>query len=95
VIQFLASGHLKLGSLKGAYETAFGQEAVMSEVSVFRQYAEEAMRDSKVAGEAEKRDLEELACTWAQAALMGDRVFGSSWSPDERSASNDQKKEAR
>ena len=67
----------------------------MSEVSVFRQYAEEAMCDSsKVASEAEKRTLEELACTWAQAALMSDRVFGSSWSPSERSASNDQKKEA-
>jgi len=67
----------------------------MSEVSVFRQYAKEAMRDSsKAASEAEKRTLEALACTWAQASLLSDRVFGSSWSPSERSVSNDQKKEA-
>jgi hypothetical protein len=56
-------------------------EAVMSEVSVFRLYAKEAMRDASTAVDAsEKRALEELACTWAQAALMSDRVFGSSWS---------------
>jgi hypothetical protein len=39
------------------------------------------MRDASTAVDAsEKRALEELACTWAQAALMSDRVFGSSWS---------------
>jgi hypothetical protein len=51
----------------------------MSEASTFRLYAEEAMRESSnAAGEAERRALEELAVIWAQAALMSDRVFGSS-----------------
>ena len=54
----------------------------MSESSVFRLYAEEAMRDSlNAVGETDKRDLQELAVIWAQAALMSDRVLGSSWSP--------------
>ena len=54
----------------------------MSDASAFRLYAEEAMRESLNAGdEAEKRGLEELAVIWAQAALMSDRVLGSSWSP--------------
>jgi hypothetical protein len=58
------------------------QEAVMSDASGFRLYAEEAMRGSSNAvDEAEKRGLEELAVIWAQAALMSDRVLGSSWSP--------------
>jgi hypothetical protein len=56
----------------------------MSEVSVFRLYAEEALRGASTAVNAsEKRSLEELACTWAQAALISDRVFGSSWAPSE------------
>ena len=51
----------------------------MSDASVFHMFAEEAMRDlSKAATEAKRRALEELACTWAQAASMSDRVFGSS-----------------
>ena len=54
----------------------------MSDASGFRLYAEEAMRGSSNAvDEAEKRGLEELAVIWAQAALMSDRVLGSSWSP--------------
>jgi hypothetical protein len=54
----------------------------MSDASAFRLYAEEAMRGSSNAvDEAEKQGLEELAVIWAQAALMSDRVFGSSWSP--------------
>ena len=54
----------------------------MSESSVFRLYAEEAMRDSlNAVGETDKRDLQELAVIWAQAALMSDRVFGSSFTP--------------
>ena len=58
------------------------QEAVMSEVSVFRLYAKEAMRSASTAvDESEKRTLEELAVIWAQAALMSDRVFGSSFTP--------------
>ena len=57
----------------------------MSDASVFRLFAEEAMRNSsKAASEAEKRALEELACTWSQAALMSDRVFGSSFSASPR-----------
>jgi len=49
----------------------------MSDASMFRQFAEEAMcGSSKTTNEAYKRALEELA--WAQAALMSDRVLGSS-----------------
>jgi hypothetical protein len=49
----------------------------MSESNLFRQYAEEAMHDaSKAKSENEKLALEALACTWAQAALMSDFVFG-------------------
>jgi hypothetical protein len=51
---------------------------VMSEASVFRLYAEEALRaSSKVSSTAEKQALEDLACTWATAALASDRVFGT------------------
>ena len=51
----------------------------MSQASVFRLYAEEAMRElSNATGEVEKRALEELAVIWGQAALMSERVFGSS-----------------
>ena len=54
----------------------------MSEVSVCRLYAKEAMRGASTAVNlTEKRALEELACTWAQAALMSDRVLGSSFTP--------------
>jgi hypothetical protein len=49
----------------------------MSDASVFRLFAEEAMRGAANApNEDEKRALEELSCTWAQAALMSDGVFG-------------------
>jgi hypothetical protein len=52
----------------------------MSEADLFRQYASEAMRESsKATSESEKRTLIGLACTWAQAALMSDRVLGSSF----------------
>jgi hypothetical protein len=51
----------------------------MSDTNVFRQFAKEAMRGSaKAANGDEKRALEELACTWTQAALMSERVFGPS-----------------
>jgi hypothetical protein len=54
----------------------------ISDAYVFRLFAREAMRDSiEAVSQDEKRALEELACTWAQAALTSDRVFGSSWSP--------------
>ena len=52
----------------------------MSEGTVFRLYAEEAMRQSsKAVCEDERRALEELDVIWAQAALMSGRVFGSSF----------------
>ena len=54
----------------------------MSEGKVFRLYAKEAMCDASTAvDESEKRTLEELAVIWAQAALMSDRVLGSSFTP--------------
>jgi hypothetical protein len=49
----------------------------MNDADLFRRYAEEAMHESfEATSEHEKRA--DLACTWAQAALMSDRVFGSS-----------------
>lgn len=44
----------------------------MSDALVFRQYAEEAMREASNAKNDERKALEKLACTWAQAALMSD-----------------------
>jgi hypothetical protein len=61
----------------------------MTEGSVFRQYAKEAMRDSsKATSENEKRALSELACTWAEAAMASDRVFGSNFDPTPPDAGN-------
>jgi hypothetical protein len=52
----------------------------MSEADLFRQYAKEALHgSSKATTENEKQTLIELACTWAQAALMSERVFGLSF----------------
>ena len=57
----------------------------MSEADLFRQYAKEAMRDaSKVASENEKRSLLDLACTWAQAALMSEGMIGSRFTSSPR-----------
>ena len=51
----------------------------MSDASVFRLLAEEAMHEStKAVCEDDRQALEDLACTWARAALMSQRVFGSS-----------------
>ena len=51
----------------------------MSDADLFRRYAKEAMqRSSKATSNSEKRALSDLAYTWAQAALMSDKVFGSS-----------------
>jgi hypothetical protein len=59
----------------------------MSEVNLFRQYANEAIRGaSKTKSENEKRALIDLACTWAQAALMSERVLGSSFTSSPRDA---------
>jgi hypothetical protein len=50
----------------------------MGDVDLFRQYAKEAMHaSSKATSNSEKRALADLAYTWAQAALMSDKVFGS------------------
>jgi hypothetical protein len=50
----------------------------MSEASVFRLYAEEAMRAStKAEREDEKQALRDLACTWAKAAVASEKVFGA------------------
>jgi hypothetical protein len=55
---------------------------VMSDADLFRRYAKEAMDgSSKATSENEKRSLADLACTWAQAALMSERVWGSSYTP--------------
>ena len=52
----------------------------MSDADLFRQYAQEAIRgSSKATSENEKQTLIDLACTWAQAALMSERVLGSSF----------------
>jgi hypothetical protein len=50
----------------------------MSDADLFRQYAKEAMHESSEAtSNSEERALADLACTWAQAALMSERIFGS------------------
>jgi hypothetical protein len=52
----------------------------MSEADLFRQYAKEAIHgSSKAKNENEKRSLIDLACIWAQAALMSEKVSGSSF----------------
>jgi hypothetical protein len=49
----------------------------MSDADLFRQYAKEAMHvSSEATSENEKQTLIELACTWAQAALMSEKVSG-------------------
>ena len=50
-----------------------------------RQYAKEAMHgSSKVKDENEKQNLVDLAFNWVQAALMSDRVLGSSFVAESR-----------
>jgi hypothetical protein len=52
----------------------------MSDADLFRQYAREAVHgSSKAPNESEKRSLIDLACTWAQAALLSERMLGSSF----------------
>ena len=55
----------------------------MKEADLFRQYAKEAMRwsSSKSASALERRALVNLACRYAQAALMRGIVLGSSFVP--------------
>jgi hypothetical protein len=60
----------------------------MSEADLFRQYAKEAMSESsEVTSDDEKRSLIDLACIWVQAALMSERVFGSSFTSSPRDTS--------
>ncbi len=52
----------------------------MSDADLFRQYAEEALRESSnVKDEGERQALIDLAFTWTQAAMASDRIFGSSF----------------
>jgi hypothetical protein len=52
----------------------------MSEADLLRQYAKEVISaSSKTTDENEKQSLIDLACTWAQAALMSERALGSSF----------------
>jgi hypothetical protein len=66
------------------------QEAVMSEANtseanLFREYATKAIDEaSTTTDENEKRRLMDLACMWAQAALMSERVLGSSFTSSPR-----------
>jgi hypothetical protein len=54
----------------------------MKEADLFRQYAHEAaLLSSKATSQEEKDALMALACTWAKAALMSERVLGSSFIP--------------
>jgi hypothetical protein len=57
----------------------------MSDADLFRRYAKKAMHGfSKATSENEKHILADLACTWAQAALMSERVLGSSFASSPR-----------
>jgi hypothetical protein len=63
------------------------QEAEMKEADLFRQLAKEAMRrsSSNSTSADEKRELINLACRYAQAALMSEGVvLGSSFIPSPR-----------
>ena len=56
----------------------------MSEANEFRLYAEEAMRElANAETEDERLALEDLACLWARAALVSEKVFepstGNEW----------------
>ena len=54
----------------------------MSEAVLFRQHAKETMDgSSNVKDENEKQAPVDVAFTWALAALMSDRVLGSSFVP--------------
>jgi len=69
-----------LHGLGDAKQGVSSEEAVMGEAFLFRQYAKEAMHvASEVTSENEKRNLVDVAYTWALAALMSDRVLGSSF----------------
>ena len=49
----------------------------MSKADQFREYAEEAMRGARQSKtEKERQALIELACTWTQAAVQSEHIFG-------------------
>jgi len=57
----------------------------MTEADEFRQYAKEAMIcSSESKSESDKQDFTDLANIWSHAALVSDRVFGSSFTPSPR-----------
>src|SRR5579863_2302780 len=79
-IQTAGSSRHRLPNNVGRQQGVSSQEAVMTEAHLLRQYAKEAMHSSsKSTNENEKRDLIDLACTWAQAALMSERVLASNF----------------
>jgi Sigma-70, region 4 len=56
----------------------------MSKADQFREYAEEAMRWARQSKtEKERQALIELACTWTQAAVQSEHIFGVNDSPPE------------
>jgi hypothetical protein len=74
----------RLRNWHDANKASAKQEVVMTEADVFRQYAKEAMHwsSAKSTSADEKRALINLACRYAQAALMSERVvLGSSFVP--------------
>ena len=59
----------------------------MSKADQFREYAEEAMRWARQSKtEKERQALIELACTWTQAAVQSEHIFGGNDSPPEARA---------
>ena len=63
------------------------REGSMSKADQFREYAEEAMRGARQSKtEKERQALIELACTWTQAAVQSEHIFGVNHSPPEHRA---------
>jgi hypothetical protein len=63
------------------------RRVAMSKAEGFRQYAEEAVRWArKSKTEQEKQALMDLACTWTQAAVQSEYIFGVNDSPPEHRA---------
>ena len=54
----------------------------MTEATEFRLYAKEALRESaKATSREEKRALSDLACVWARAAEVSERLFKTAATP--------------
>jgi hypothetical protein len=85
--QTAGSSWQRIHGYQDANKVSPKQEDVMKEADLFRQYAKEAMRwsSSKSTNADEKLALINLACRYAQAALMSDGVvLGSSFIPSPR-----------